>query len=417
VTIEILINVAPRESRAAMLENGVLQELHIERASHRGLVSNLYKGRVSRVLPGMQAAFVEIGLERTGFLHAADIAGGGGTDATPGVPPAAPPVPEDIRRLLNCGDEILVQVLKDPLGSKGARLTTFITLPSRYLVYLPRGSGVGVSTRIEDEPERTRLKDLVAQWLTPGVAGGYIVRTAAHGAAEASLREDMAYLAKLWEHVRARAAQAAPGSIVHEDLPLSLRVLRDELGRGVGRVLIDSPGEHARMQEFAATFMPGAVPLIELYSGARPILDLNGIEEEIARALERKVPLKSGGHDHHRREHRCLCRSPQPRGNHPAHQPRGGGRHRAPTAAAQSRWHHHHRLHRYARRVAPAGRARGARACARRRPGPVPHRVAFAARARGNDPQAHPRESRASAVPALSKLHRARSGAQCRNRV
>jgi ribonuclease G len=293
VSIEILINVAPRESRAAILENGAVQELHIERASRRGLVSNLYKGRVSRVLPGMQAAFVEIGLERTAFLHAADIAGG---DSAATVPFASPAPPEDIRRLVNSGDDILVQVIKDPIGSKGARLTTFVTLPSRYLVYLPRGAGVGVSTRIEDEPERMRLRELVTQLLTPAAAGGYIIRTAAQGASADSLGEDMAYLTRLWEHVCARAQEAEPGSIVHEDLPLSLRVLRDELGRGVSRVLIDSVSEHARLQEFAAAFMPGAVPLIELYDGARPIMDLNGVEEEIARALDRKVPLKSGGH-------------------------------------------------------------------------------------------------------------------------
>jgi ribonuclease G len=296
VSIEILVNIAPRETRAAILDNGVVQEIHIERTSRRGLVSNLYKGRVSRVLPGMQAAFVEIGLERTAFLHAADIAGTVSDDTVASASLASQPPVEDIRRLVNSGDDILVQVIKDPLGTKGARLTTFIALPSRYLVYMPRGLGVGVSARIEDEAERTRLKTVLAQFLTPGASGGYIVRTAAQGASPDSLREDMAYLAKLWDHVRARAGQADPGTVVHEDLPLSLRVLRDELARGVSRVLVDSPREHERMQQFAAAFMPEAAPVIELYAGARPILDLNGVEEEIAKALDRKVPLKSGGH-------------------------------------------------------------------------------------------------------------------------
>ena len=295
MSVEILVNVAPRETRAAILENGVVQELHIERTSRRGLVSNLYKGRVSRVLPGMQAAFVEIGLERTAFLHAADIVRSSSDDTLANGAASLPPV-EDIRRLVNSGDDILVQVIKDPIGSKGARLTTFIALPSRYLVYMPRGESIGVSARIEDEGERTRLKSLLGELLTDAAAGGYIVRTAAQGASAESLREDMTYLARLWEHVRARVAEVPPGAVVHEDLPLSLRVLRDELSRGVSRVLVDSAREHARMREFAAAFMPEAVPVVELYGGPRPIFDLNGVEEEIAKALDRKVPLKSGGH-------------------------------------------------------------------------------------------------------------------------
>jgi ribonuclease G len=295
VSTEILVNVAPRETRAALLENGAVQEVHIERTSRRGLVSNLYKGRVSRVLPGMQAAFVEIGLERTAFLHAADIAHRASDETVASAPASLPPI-EDIRRLVTSGEDILVQVIKDPIGTKGARLTTFIALPSRYLVYLPRGEAIGVSARIDDESERGRLKALVAQLLGAGAGGGYIVRTAAQGASAESLREDMAYLARLWEHVRTRVSAAPAGSVVHEDLPLPLRVLRDELSRGVSRVLVDSPREHARMQEFAAAFMPEASPLIELYAGPRPLFDLNGVEEEIARALERHVQLKSGGH-------------------------------------------------------------------------------------------------------------------------
>lgn len=310
---EIFVNVGPRETRAALLESGSLQELHVERASRRGLVGNLYKGCVSRVLPGMQAAFVDIGLERTAFLHVADIA-----LARPEDTIVALPAVDDIRRLVSEGDEILVQVVKDPIGTKGARLTTFVALPSRYLVYLPRGEGIGVSARIEEESERQRLKAAVASLTgldsagpaapgdsagsvppagsANGFAGGYIVRTAAQGASPDGLREDMDYLAKLWHHVRSAAAQAAPGTIVHEDLPLALRVLRDELARGVSRVLVDCPREHARMTTFAAEFLPGGAARIELYSGSRPIFDLHGIEEEVTRALDRKVPLKSGGH-------------------------------------------------------------------------------------------------------------------------
>jgi ribonuclease G len=168
LSIEILVNVAPRETRAAIVESGVLQEIYVERTSRRGLVSNLYKGRVSRVLPGMQAAFVDIGLERTAFLHVADIANVP-TDDTIVLPPV-----EDIRRLVSPGDDILVQVIKDPLGTKGARLTTFIALPSRYLVYMPRGDGIGVSARIDDETERQRLKDAVSAFVPVGGEGGYI---------------------------------------------------------------------------------------------------------------------------------------------------------------------------------------------------------------------------------------------------
>jgi ribonuclease G len=296
VSTEILVNVAPRETRAAILDNGVVQEVHVERTSRRGLVSNLYKGRVSRVLPGMQAAFVEIGLERTAFLHAADIARNAADDTLVSAAASSLPPVEDIRRLVNSGDDILVQVIKDPIGTKGARLTTFIALPSRYLVYMPRGEAIGVSARIEDEAERTRLKGLLSELAAGRSGGGYIVRTAAQGASAESLREDMGYLARLWEHVRGRVQEASPGSVVHEDLPLSLRVLRDELARGVSRVLVDSPREYARMREFAAAFMPEAASVVELYPGPRPLFDLNGVEEEIAKALDRKVQLKSGGH-------------------------------------------------------------------------------------------------------------------------
>jgi len=296
LSIEILVNIAPCERRAAVVEGGVVQEIYIERTSRRGLVSNLYKGRVCRVLPGMQAAFVDIGLERTAFLHAADIASRPTEDAVAVPATLEPAAALDIRRLVSAGEDILVQVIKDPIGTKGARLTTFIALPSRYLVFMPRGEGVGISTRIEDEPERQRLKAAVASLLPPQAAGGYILRTAAQGVPVESLREDMAYLERLWSHVRARGTTVAAGTMVHEDLPLALRVLRDELSRGVSRVLVDSPDEHASMVAFASVFMPDAAARIELHSGPRPIFDLHGIEEEIGRALERKVTLKSGGH-------------------------------------------------------------------------------------------------------------------------
>jgi ribonuclease G len=289
---EILVNVTPRETRAALIENGGVQELYVERTSRRGIVGNLYKGRVSRVLPGMQAAFIDIGLERTAFLHVGDIASAVPPEAEGGPPPA-----QDISRLVQPGQDILVQVLKDPLGTKGARLTTFVSLPSRFLVYMPFGRGVGVSARIEDEETRERYRALVRELAASSAGeGGYIVRTAAHRAPPEALRADMLYLARLWEHVRESCLRAATGSLVHADLPLGARMLRDELGPDVRRVQVDGADECARMRQFAAAFMPEAVERIEHYVGARPLFELHGVEEEIARALDRKVQLKSGGY-------------------------------------------------------------------------------------------------------------------------
>jgi ribonuclease G len=311
MSVEIFVNVAPRETRAALLEGGVLQEIYIERASRRGFVGNLYKGRVTRVLPGMQAAFVEVGLARTAFLHAHDIAGSdarldaqrvaaegsaGGPSAAAGAGSAQAADELDIRRLVNPGDDLLVQVVKDPMGAKGARLTTFITLPSRYLVFMPRGRGLGISARIEDEGERQRLREVMQGLVAAGHPGGFIVRTAAEGVDAARLAADLDYLERLWVQVRERHLAVAPGALVHEDLPLARRVLRDELARGVERVLVDDAAELAQLQQFVRDFLPDHAPRLELHGAARPIFDLHGIEEEINRALERQVSLKSGGY-------------------------------------------------------------------------------------------------------------------------
>ena len=291
---EILINVTPRETRAALVENGATQELYVERASRRGLVGNLYRGRVSRVLPGMQAAFVDVGLARTAFLHADDIARAPPADGEP-----ASAATEDIARLVSPGQDLLVQVLKDPLGSKGARLSTGVALPSRFLVYLPFGRGVGVSARIEDQDARERLRASVlalASAAPAAAGGGYIVRTAAERAPPEALRADMLYLARLWEHLRQEQLRVPPGSLVHAEPPLAARVLRDEFATDVRRVLVDDAGEYARLREFAAAFMPEAVDCIEQHNGARPLFELHGIETEITRALDRQVPLQSGGY-------------------------------------------------------------------------------------------------------------------------
>ena len=289
--VEILINAGIHEARAAVVENGVLQELFIERASRRGLISNIYKGRVSRVLPGMQAAFIEIGMERTAFLHASDI-----FDARHADTGIEAPRTDNIRALVAEGNEILVQVVKDPLGTKGARLTTYITLPSRYLVYMPQSAGVGVSARIEDEAERDRLRSAVLAGVEANEGAGYIVRTAAEDARAEALLADMQYLRKLWQVVRHKGLRTQPGNLVHGDLPLHLRVLRDLMRPDVDRVLIDHPGAFREMQEFASTFMSEALPRLELYAEGRPVFELHHVEEEIQKALDRKVSLKSGGY-------------------------------------------------------------------------------------------------------------------------
>ena len=287
---EILINVTPRECRAALVENGVLQEVQLERTSRRGLISNIYKGSVSRVLPGMQAAFIDVGLDRTAFLHASDIARNPDEDA-----PDREAEP-NIRDCVQAGDELMVQVLKDPLGTKGARLTTYISIPSRFVVMLPNSTTVGVSSRIEDEAERERLRSLVESCAGDSRQAGYIVRTAAESASIDALRTDMLFLGKLWESISKVADTTPAGQLIHEDLALPLRVLRDLLSPEIERVRVDSREWFERMRDFASRFIPQLESLIELYEGSRPIFDLYGVEDEIERALHPKVPLKSGGY-------------------------------------------------------------------------------------------------------------------------
>ncbi len=286
---EILINVTPSEVRAALLENGVLQEVYIERATRRGLISNIYKGRVLRVLPGMQAAFIDIGLERTAFLHASDIAPTAeqtNSDETP-----------NIRDLVREGDEIMVQVVKDPLGNKGARLTTFITLPSRHLVLLPCSDAVGLSTRIEVDEERDRLRAIVEDMLAArGLNCGAIVRTVAEGVDADTLVADLRYTLKLWEVVKERCSKSGVKELVHEDLSLPLRVLRDMVTSDIERILVDSETDFAAMRNFADTYLPDIEPTLELYRRRRPIFDLHGIEDEIRKSLDRNIALKSGGY-------------------------------------------------------------------------------------------------------------------------
>ena len=282
---EILINVTPPETRVAVVENGVVQEIIIERAERCGLVGNVYKGRVCRV-PGMQAAFVDIGLERAAFLHASDIIG-----------PEGEARGEHIHELVREGDELVVQVVKDPLGTKGARLTTNISVASRYLVCMPALGSTGVSQKIEDEDERRRLRDVLSQYVEAHQGqGGFIARTAAEGVTEDALVKDMDFLIKLWRGVKERCAQATEIGLVHDDLPLALRALRDLVTPEVERVRIDSRAMVDKALPFAAKYIPEIQERIDYYQGERPLFDLYGVEEEIKKALSRKVQLKSGGH-------------------------------------------------------------------------------------------------------------------------
>jgi len=285
MSVEILMNVTPHETRVAVVENGVLQEVVIERERRRGLVGNIYKGKVLRVLPGIQAAFVDIGLERAAFLQASDIAQGQSEGMQT----------DNIAQLLRDGQELLVQVVKDPLGTKGARLTTNITMPSRFLVFTPNVFHAGISLKIEDELERQRLRDVMTV-LMQGAAGGYIARTAAEGASIEALKADTDFLNKLWVSIQERRLAAKPGGLVHEDVPLVMRILRDVVDGEVEKLRIDSRRATRRVSQFAEQFMPELASRIEHYPGERPIFDLYGVEDEIQKALDKKVLLKSGGY-------------------------------------------------------------------------------------------------------------------------
>jgi ribonuclease G len=296
---EILINVTPQETRASIVENGVLQEVHIERTENRGIVGNIYKGVVKRVMPGMQAAFVDIGHEKAAFLHLADIV----TDKDEGSKQAVEGAKlldkqqsqeTDITSVLHEGQKIIVQVIKDPISSKGARLTTHITIPSRYLVLMPDTEHVGVSQRIDDQVERIRLKELLEDH--EELDNGFIVRTAAEGATEKELVRDALFLAKLWRGITEKSKQVKAPGVIHNDLGLELRIMRDIFEDDVERVRIDNEAALDRVQAFVKEFLPEMLSRIELYQGERPIFDLYNVEEEIKRALERKVPLKSGGY-------------------------------------------------------------------------------------------------------------------------
>lgn len=307
---ELVINVTSQETRIALIENGILAELFIERQSEKGIGGNIYKGRVVRVLPGMQAAFVDIDLDRSAFLYVDDVyedydylelmMGGSREngdvslerDRKDTLAPSRYSSP--IEDMLHEGQEVLVQVSKEPIGSKGARVTAHISLPGRYLVFMPTVDHIGVSRRIEDEGERKRLKEIVSRIKPP--EAGFIVRTASEGRTEEDLSMDLNFLLKLWERVQHKKLNAPVPSIIHSDLDICLRAIRDLYTKDVGKVVVDSAKEYNELIEFIETFIPQLKYSIEFYEAEEPIFDAYGIEVEISRALGRKVWLKSGGY-------------------------------------------------------------------------------------------------------------------------
>ena len=297
---DILINWSPQETRVAVVEGGAVQELHVERTLERGLVGNVYLGKVVRVLPGMQSAFIDIGLERAAFLHVADVwhrpAEGETLSEARQARQSQPQVP--IERQVFEGQPLMVQVIKDPLGSKGARLSTQISVAGRLLVFLPQDDHVGVSQKIpqaERDALRNRLQALVGTKETGG-GGGFILRTNGEDSSDAELAEDISYLRKTWARIKDASVRLPAGSLLHQDLNLLQRVLRDLVGEDTATIRIDSKEQFAMLGAFGREFMPAAVPKLQLYKGERPIFDLFAIDEEIARALGRRVDLKSGGY-------------------------------------------------------------------------------------------------------------------------
>ncbi len=294
MTQDILINWTPQETRVAVVEGGAVQELHIERALERGLVGNIYLGRIARVLPGMQSAFVDIGLERAAFLHVADLVGGAradhGASAT-----HQPPVP--IERQVFEGQALLVQVIKDPIGTKGARLSTQISIAGRLLVFLPQDNHIGISQKIESPELRDQLRQrLTALAGDASNGGGFILRTNAEDATDAELGDDLNYLRKAWARIREGAHVSPPCTLLHQDLTLAERVLRDLSNEATQLIRIDSQLQHDQLKTFGELYTPGSVKKLEHYKGERPIFDLYNIDQEIQRALARRVDLKSGGY-------------------------------------------------------------------------------------------------------------------------
>ncbi|MBV8633526.1 MAG: ribonuclease G [Burkholderiaceae bacterium] len=292
MTEDILINITPQETRVALILQGAVQELHIERTLSRGMAGNIYLGKVVRVLPGMQSAFIDIGLERAAFLHVADIWEAKPHDGQNGQGSA--PIP--IERLLFDGQALTVQVVKDPIGTKGARLSTQISIAGRMLVYLPQDAHIGISQRIENEAEREALRAKVQKLMHPEEKGGFIIRTMAEDATDADLAADVEYLRKTWATITQQAKANPAPALLYQDLSLAQRVLRDFVNDDTTTIQVDSRENFQMLQQFGNTFTPSVLPKLTHYTGERPLFDLYGVEEEIERALGRRVDLKSGGY-------------------------------------------------------------------------------------------------------------------------
>ena len=301
---EIIINSTPQESRIAIVEDGQLAEFFVERKEEMGVAGNIYKGKVARVLPGMQAAFIEIGMEKAGFLHASDfsalddvqIISSSNDDVEFEEPP---PRPNPSRHLplekqLSRGEEVLVQVAKDPLGTKGARVTSHISLPGRYMVFMPGNKHIGISRRIESEDERKRLKEIAQSLGTE--EGGFILRTACEGLSKREIQRDLGFLQKLWKTIQKKAESASAPSLIHQDLDLIARAIRDYFSADTEQVLIDSPKDHRRIVDFVRHFMPRLKSKINLYTDKEPLFEHLGIEEKITKALDPRAWLRSGGY-------------------------------------------------------------------------------------------------------------------------
>lgn len=286
---DILINITPQETRVALILQGAVQELHIERTLSRGMAGNIYLGKVVRVLPGMQSAFIDIGLERAAFLHVADI-----WEARAHDNPNAPATP--IEKLLYDGQALMVQVVKDPIGTKGARLSTQISIAGRMLVYLPQDSHIGISQRIENEEERELLREKVRRLLPADEKGGFIIRTMAEDASDADLQMDIDYLRKTWAAITRQARSKPAPALLYQDLNLAQRVLRDFVNDETSTIQVDSRENFLMLQQFGTTYTPSVLSKLTHYTGERPLFDLYGVEEEIQRALGRRVDLKSGGY-------------------------------------------------------------------------------------------------------------------------
>ena len=288
---ELLINVSDFETRVALIDQGVASEVHLARANNYSLTGNIYLGRVERIIPGMQAAFVDVGLERPGFLHARDI------DALK--VPADEPRPEhrDIRELLRTGQDIMVQIAKDPISSKGARLTTQVAIASRHLVIMPFNDHIGISQRIDEEDEKERLRALIDTLRTKqDLQVGFIARTSAEGVAADALDVDMRFLVRMWDRIlENRHAGGCPSAVYHE-IPLHIRVVRELAGPNLQRIIIDHQPTFGRVRDFVNEFLPEFSDRLELYSDSRPLFERYGVEDELRGALDKKVTLKCGGH-------------------------------------------------------------------------------------------------------------------------